>query len=82
MENPLCAYKDLIGQPGEGIHAPRAFGMAAIDWIVTLLFAALFSYAMQYNFFYVLLIICLIMIISHRAFCVNTALNVKLFGKV
>jgi fatty-acid desaturase len=82
MKNPLCAYKDSLGRPNEGVHAQRIYGFAANDIIATVLFTALFSYMIQYNFFYVLLIICLIMIVLHRAFCVNTVLNVKIFGEV
>lgn len=36
---PLARFANVFGRPGEGVHAPRLFGVAAVDLLLTLLTA-------------------------------------------
>lgn len=74
----LCRHKDVFGKPNEGVHSLRIFGVAAVDLVATILAAAAISYLTKRNFFLVFLLLMLAAIAAHRAFCVNTALNVAL----
>lgn len=38
-----CPFKHALGVPGEGVHAPRLFGLARNDTIATLVAAFLFT---------------------------------------
>lgn len=38
---PLARFANVFGRPGEGVHAPRLFGVAAVDLLLTLMFALL-----------------------------------------
>jgi hypothetical protein len=80
MENPLCKYKDLIGRPGEGIHSYRLFGIAIVDFFVTLLAALLCAYYFKWNVWYTLIGFFAAGILAHKAFCVRTAFDKMLFG--
>ena len=40
----LCKYKNILGEPGKGIHSYRLFGVAIADVIMTIIAAALISY--------------------------------------
>ena len=42
-----CDYANAFGEPGTGVHAPRLFGVAIIDVLLTLLAAAGSSYYCQ-----------------------------------
>jgi hypothetical protein len=50
-----CPYANIIGAPGQGVHATRFLGMALVDWLVTIVLALLFSYFFKINFVYSLL---------------------------
>ena len=45
-----CPYKFLFGVPGQGFHSTRFLGMAAGDWIGTLLLAWMTSYLTRTSF--------------------------------
>lgn len=78
----LCQYKDIFGKPNEGSHKTRMLGLAFWDVFLTMLLIIGISYAGNYSAVSVTIVVCLAFIILHRAFCVNTALNKKLFGVV
>jgi len=78
----LCKYRELGGVPYEGIHSRRIAGFAVVDILNTVIAAALLAYLFQWNFFLTLTGLVLAGIVLHRVFCVNTALNVKIFGNV
>jgi hypothetical protein len=44
-----CPYANILGVPGEGVHAARIFGLARNDIIATILVAALTSYIIRYK---------------------------------
>lgn len=84
----LCKYKDALGKPGEGAHAwriPLGFGppkgVAGTDLIMTGAAALLLSqFAFKtlnplVSFIIVFIILIVVGIAAHRAFCVDTALN-------
>ena len=84
----LCKYKDLAGKPGEGVHAWRLGGtrgtregVAGVDLLVTAGAAFLISRAMLNNspplasFLIVFIILLLVGVASHAAFCVDTTIN-------
>ena len=47
-----CPYANLLGIPGQGVHAARFLGMAQNDWIMTIIGAILLSFIFQVNVFY------------------------------
>lgn len=79
----LCKYRDIFGRPGEGTHAYRIFwNFAAVDIVMTILGAIVLSYVTKIRFWHWFVLLMLIAIILHRLFCVNTRLNVLIFGRV
>lgn len=84
----LCKYKDSLGKPGEGSHAWRIggargsrSGVAGVDLLLTvgaafLLSQAIFDRKKAISSFLIVFIILMIVAVAiHRAFCVDTALN-------
>ena len=82
----LCKYRNLFGKPGKGVHSLRVLNVAVVDLGATILLAVLISWYFKknflLNFLFVFLILMIIAIIVHRIFCVNTSLNVAIFGRV
>ena len=81
----LCKYKNMFGEPRLGNHALRDpfFDTAIIDVIITAAAAyAINMYFTNYSFLYVLIIILMIGILAHRAFCVRTTVDKFLFPNV
>jgi hypothetical protein len=81
----LCRYRDIFGRPGEGAHRYRIGPLAAVDVALTVTGVLVFSWAMGWSWLetaLALLLVILIAVIIHRMFCVNTALNVWLLGRV
>ena len=82
MITGLCKYKDINGKPGEAHHKWRIGPFAAFDIVVTVLPALICAYIFDWNFIIVFTALIVLGIVIHRIFCVNTALNVMIFGKV
>jgi hypothetical protein len=77
----LCKYKNVIGEPNTGLRKKyRIFDVAVIDTVVTLLAVYLISYFSGYPFLYTLVITFVIMVISHRLFCVRSTTDRWLFS--
>jgi hypothetical protein len=87
----LCKYKNAFGKPGEGAHAWRIGGergtrdgVAGSDLLLTAGAAFLISrfpfkqHPPLASFFIVFVILMVVAVAVHRAFCVDTALNRKL----
>ena len=77
----LCKYSGVFGQPNVGFHAPRIFGLAALDTIGTIVIIAMIIYFAKMSaggavVFTVASVLFVIFI--HWLFCVDTALNRKL----
>lgn len=47
-----CPYANSLGIPGQGVHAPRLFGLARNDVIATILIAIATSFILNINLFY------------------------------
>jgi hypothetical protein len=75
----LCKYKNILGEPGKGVHSFRIFGIAIIDVILTIIAAYLISYFYKFNFGYTLVALFLLGIFLHRIFCVKTTIDKLLF---
>lgn len=78
----LCKHRHVFGKEGEGAHAFRVFGLAAVDVAATLALALAISMASGARYWIVLAALTALAIVVHRIFCVNTALNVRIFGLV
>jgi hypothetical protein len=75
----LCEYKDALGIPGEGLHQYRIGDVAVMDCVLTLGLAGVISHATGFGFIIVLIILILLSIMMHRAFCVRTTVDKWLF---
>lgn len=80
--NPLCAYKHIFGKEKEGVHSIRIFDIAVIDLLLTVIAAGVIAYLSKINFVVVLILLLLLGIAFHRAFCVNTTVNRAIFGVI
>jgi hypothetical protein len=78
----LCKYKTIFGEPGEGVHSVRIFGVALVDEALTILGAYGISKSLKIDFLITLVALHVIAFGAHRAFCVNTTLNKLVFGSV
>jgi hypothetical protein len=76
----LCKYKNILGNPKEGIHSYRFFGIAIMDLVMTILAALIISFIFKYSFVYTLIFLFILGIILHRLFCVRTTVDKLLFN--
>ncbi len=76
----LCKYKDIFGKPNEGFHEARIFGLAFWDLFGTFIIIIIASYYFSTNVFVTGINVFLFTIIVHKIFCVETALNKKIFS--
>lgn len=86
MSGPLCKYSDALGKPGKGIHKFRVGGLAAADLVLTGALAALISRKGFHTksviaLLFVFVILLVIAVALHEAFCVKTQLNAWIFGR-
>jgi len=75
----LCKYKNLLGEPGKGIHSYRFMNIAVMDVIMTLIGALVISYLTKVSFLFIALCLFVLGIILHRLFCVRTTVDKLLF---
>ena len=78
----MCVFKDIFGKPNQGVHSYRLFGLAIFDALATIVLAFVITYVFKINICISLVAMVLLGIIVHRCLCVNTALNIKIFGEV
>ena len=78
----LCQYKDLFGKPREGSHKYRIpfIDLALVDIALTVLAGFLAVKFTEFSPISVFIFLLILAIVSHKIFCVDTALNVALFG--
>lgn len=76
----LCAYSDILGKPFIGSRKYRIFGLALLDITMTIAASIHLAEWLDISLLNAILILTLAGIGAHRLFCVNTALNMKLFG--
>lgn len=75
----LCAYRDMFGIPGKGVHSYRVWNLAIVDVVMTVLVAYVLSYALNTHVGYTMLGLFLLGILFHRLFCVRTTIDKFLF---
>ena len=75
-------YRDLFGKPRTGVHKYRIFGFGLVDVLSTFLLAFIVWKVTNYPLLYVVIGVFIFGIIIHRLFCVNTTLNMLIFGEV
>ena len=80
MEIDLCKYKDLFGEPREGLRKYRIFDIAILDVAVVIIIGLAISFFTKMNIWIVLGILFLAGIIAHRVFCVRTGVDQMLFS--
>jgi hypothetical protein len=68
-----CPYANILGIPGQGVHAPRVFGLARNDIIATIVLAIITSFIFNINFFYSLTFWFITGEVLHYAFGTDTA---------
>ncbi len=78
----LCRYKDIFGRPREGAHAYRLFDIAVVDVAATVVVAFIIARLFGLSFWKSLVVLFIIGIISHRAFCVRTTVDKWVFPNV
>jgi hypothetical protein len=75
---------DIFGEPGQGFHKKRLFGLAKNDLLLTLLLVVIITYVnykgstlKQYIYGLVMTFLLMMTIVMciHKMFCVDTALN-------
>jgi hypothetical protein len=71
----LCKYKNVLGEPGKGVHSIRLFGVAIVDVIMTFILAWVINLFVKTNYLVVLLFCFSLGIILHKIFCVDTTIG-------
>lgn len=81
----LSQYRDILGKPNQGLHSYRLGPFAAVDLIGTILIGGMLGYYFISRDIPGILIgflaLLILSIILHNIFTVDTALNMRLFGK-
>ena len=75
----LCKFKNILGEPNNGIHSYKIFNIAVVDLLLTIFISLLISYFFKYNFIIILIIMLISGVIFHRIFCVKTTVDKWLF---
>jgi hypothetical protein len=78
----LCRYKDIFGRPREGAHAYRVLDIAVVDVAATVIVAFIISRVFNLSFWKSLVVLFIVGIITHRAFCVRTTVDKLVFPNV
>jgi hypothetical protein len=76
----LCAYNDIFGKVGEGVHSYRIANIAVVDVISTIIVAFFLHYLFPaYKVLHIVIVLFLLGIVLHRIFCVRTTVDRLLF---
>jgi F0F1-type ATP synthase assembly protein I len=78
----FCPYRDIAGAPGTGFHRFRFMGFSIVDVLGTIGMGILLARYLNKSPLRVTIGLFILGIIVHRLFCVNTHLNVLLFGEI
>jgi hypothetical protein len=70
----LCQYKDIAGTPGVFPHT-HVGGVAILDLIGAIAMAVVASHVFNASLWLCIIIVLLIGVIAHWAFCVDTTFN-------
>ena len=79
--NPLCKYKNILGEAGSttGIRKYRLLGISIMDVTVIVLIGFIISYYTNSNIWLTLGGLFVFGIIIHRLFCVRSTVDKLLF---
>ena len=83
---PCCEYRHVFGDPGEGVHSIRLFGVAIFDVVLTVAVSMVLSrFAFGWPWLSlrtlaVVVIAFLLGVACHRMFCVRTTVDRLLWG--
>lgn len=77
----FCKYRNILGKPNEGFHKTRLFGFALYDIIGAFLLAYFLTVLTGMSDIKAIVIVFIVTVFLHWLFCVNTKLNVMIFGK-
>jgi hypothetical protein len=86
----LCPYRNILGAPGVGVHAPRLFGLARNDLLATLAAAVVLTWlaspwaSRATPVLKVLLVFAGLWAlgwVAHMLFCVRTPLTAPFLGE-
>lgn len=80
--NPLCQYKNLLGEPNTKLRKFRIFDISVIDVLVVLVVCYFISFYTKIPLWITLVVVFILGIIIHRAFCVRTRVDRWLFPNV
>lgn len=69
----FCQFKDALGKPGQGFHAPRLLGLARNDLIGTVVLAWLIARFTRWSWLKAFFVMFAIGTALHLLFCVDTA---------
>lgn len=75
----LCEYKDMLGEPGKGVHSYRIFNIAIVDLLLVIVIAYVLSNGTVGDFVCNLGILLGLGVVCHRIFCVRTTVDKILF---
>ena len=83
----LCAYKDIFGVPGTGLHSYRIMNIAVVDVLATIIMAfVIHQFILEswldihwISIWWVLVACFLLGILAHRLFCVRTTADKLIF---
>ena len=78
----LAKYRNIFGEPGlhTGMRKYRIYNIAIYDTIIVLIFAYILSLIDGYPFWLNAIVLFILGIITHRLFCVRTAVDKILFS--
>lgn len=76
-----CKYKYALGVPGQGVHSYRFLGSALFDYVATIVGAVILSKVTGIPIVLTTILLFVLGIILHMAFCLRTPTEVWLFGK-
>ena len=68
----LCKYKDILGVPGQGVHSYRFLDTAIVDYVLTIILAAVVTKMTNVPFVISTILMFVLGIVLHAVFCVPT----------
>ena len=80
--NPLCKYKNLLGEAGStiGMRKYRLLGISIMDVTVVVLIGFLISYLTKFDIWLTLGCLFIFGIFTHRLFCVRSTVDKLIFS--
>jgi hypothetical protein len=70
-----CAYANIFGEPGKGVHSLRIANVAIVDFVLTIVASFVIAKYWKKNFWIVFFILLLTGMFLHWLFCVRTSFS-------